>query len=287
MNTPSRVLPSPAVAGDVGADLVALHEVSRRAVAGNAVDLDAIPPILAEMMLRAPGAVPPMVLLSAPAKRMATPSPPLPSARFSDTSVPMSLPCTRFRVALPPTMAIPVPLPREMRLPAPGAVPPMVLPDDSTGHALAVADRDRAAGVGADVVALHPVPRRAGECTFTEVNAAAVARDDVARRGSSFPRSGCGARERRLRPCRFPAGEATGDVDADVVALRTRFSVLAPLPTIMDAVGGARNDVAGSGGRAADQVVGASRRYTRHPKCRTSWPGRRCRKRPCRGSCPG
>ena len=84
---------------------------------------------LPEMMFRAAAVVPPTVLSGA--LESTTPSPTLPTAWVPETSVPMKLPCTRFPDAPPfgPKMTTPnAPLP-EMRLPAPAAVPPIVLLD--------------------------------------------------------------------------------------------------------------------------------------------------------------
>ena len=76
-------------------------------------------------MAFAPATGPPMVLSEL---KMVMPSPPLARSFVPDKSVPMELPWMRL---LPlsdwPEMEIPTPTLDEITLPAPGAVPPMVL----------------------------------------------------------------------------------------------------------------------------------------------------------------
>jgi hypothetical protein len=76
------------------------------------------------MTFRAAAVVPPIVLFADP-KFIKTPSETFATATVPVTSVPMKLPCTRLPERVPP-MEIPGPLLPEMRLRAPGAVPPIV-----------------------------------------------------------------------------------------------------------------------------------------------------------------
>ena len=83
------------------------------------------------MTLRAAGVVPPMVLNPAELASIRMPVP-LPMARVPWLSVPIKLPWMRAAVASPPDSSMPaVPLP-EMRLPAPAAVPPIVVLAEAT-----------------------------------------------------------------------------------------------------------------------------------------------------------
>ena len=83
--------------------------------------------------------------------------------------VPMKLPCTVLPVALAPLKTRPLALSLpEMTLPAPGAVPPIVLPDEATSTLSAVATGERAGHVGADEVAVHDVVAGRGGVRNTE-----------------------------------------------------------------------------------------------------------------------
>ena len=88
---------------------------------------------LKAMVLPAPEAVPPMVLLLLAPLKIATPFKPLPSATVPVLSVPMRLPWMRLSVELLRKKKLSRIMPRrplpEITLPAPGSVPPMVLPD--------------------------------------------------------------------------------------------------------------------------------------------------------------
>src|SRR5208337_4216809 len=84
-------------------------------------------PILSEITLRAPTAVPPIVLLDDSPIR--TPAALLGTASSPVASVPMKLPSTTLFVA-PGSMFTPAPILPEITLPAPISVPPIVLLDD-------------------------------------------------------------------------------------------------------------------------------------------------------------
>ena len=113
-----------------GQDTIA-GESSARSVHPDVVPLNdgvsranAMPLAFPEITLRAPGVMPPMVLLA-----LAEILIPVPLPRSADPvrSVPMKLPLHRFPV--PPKRATPVVL-FEIRLRAAGVVPPMMLLDD-------------------------------------------------------------------------------------------------------------------------------------------------------------
>ena len=84
---------------------------------------------LPEMTLRAPGKVPPTSAPAPPELWMVTPTP-FPSARVPVASVPIRFPWMVLRVEwlmlTPPSLGSALTL-LEMRLPAPGAVPPTTL----------------------------------------------------------------------------------------------------------------------------------------------------------------
>ncbi len=79
---------------------------------------------LPEMRLPAAPVVPAIVFSRE--EKMFTPWPPLPRSAVPAALGPMRLPSTLFPVA-PPTMLTPIPALPEMTLPAPAAVPPIVL----------------------------------------------------------------------------------------------------------------------------------------------------------------
>jgi hypothetical protein len=120
-------------AGGARADEIALNHI-RPGLWPRAIPLAPLP----EMILRAPGAVPPIVLPDA--LLMSTPPALLLEGEMPGlfgtgaiplASVPMKLPCTRLFVA--PLLAIRMPPPSspEMTLPAPCVVPPIVLSEES------------------------------------------------------------------------------------------------------------------------------------------------------------
>ena len=86
--TPSLVLPSGLGPLDVGPDVVALHQVVGRSGPTAVPIIETPSPKFPEMTLRAPGVVPPTVLLVA-TLLMEMPSRKLPRALVPETSVPM------------------------------------------------------------------------------------------------------------------------------------------------------------------------------------------------------
>jgi hypothetical protein len=107
------------------------------------------PVLLPEMMLRAAGEVPPMTTLALLAL---TPTP-LRSGAVPAASVPIRLPCMTVpgAAALTPPASLP-----EMRLPAPGSVPPTTLPTEVEAVPLIISMP-------------HPSPPPASKKTFVPV----------------------------------------------------------------------------------------------------------------------
>lgn len=96
-------------------------------VASAASPLSSMPSeLFPEMTFLAPAAPPPITVDGA--SKMLMPSNPFPNAAFPDEVVPIRLPWIVFADVVLVNIWIPyVPFP-EIRLPAPGAVPPMVFP---------------------------------------------------------------------------------------------------------------------------------------------------------------
>ncbi len=152
--TPSRLLPSAAVP----AASVPMRFPSTVMPLEALVMLTPYVP-LPEITLAEPAAVPPIVSDEAFVMRM--PSSVLPSATAPAASVPIRLPSTTSPVAPAPVISMPRKLPL-MTLPAPAAVPPIVLParldvDPGVGD---VAQDVLAGRIGADQVALDQVAGR-------------------------------------------------------------------------------------------------------------------------------